>query len=146
MGRRNRRDAGSGKRDQGGVAKERYHVILLRCGERKVMPERIPDNWRTAVVNILKGGHSDRIEVCLRAWLDFQSLFSAAFTYEIYDAFILALKDPELLGNRVYGMKPEGEFIFTYQRKQVYGKVCLTKDKRLVVIFSAHRPLKGETL
>ena len=113
------------------------------------MPERIPDNWRTAVVAILKGGHSDRIEVCLRAWLDFQSLFSAAFTYEIYDAFILALKDPELLGKRVYGMKPEGEtyeFIFTYQRKLVYGKVCLTKDKRLVVVFSAHRPLKGELL
>lgn len=110
------------------------------------MAENIPEEWKRAVLAILKEGHTERIEVRIRAVLDFQSMFPGAFTYEIYDAFIGALKEPEIQGARVHGMTPEGqtyEFIFNFRKKVLYGKVCLTTQKRLVVIFSAHTPLKG---
>jgi len=111
------------------------------------MAERIPEEWKRAVVEILAKGYSGRIEVRLRALLDFQALFPGAFPYEIYEAFIDALSEPDVDGNRVHGMKPEGEtyeFIFRHQKKNLYGKVCLTTDGRVVVIFSAHTPLKGD--
>lgn len=111
------------------------------------MAERVPEEWKRAVVEILNEGHSDRIDVRLRAVLDFQSLFPGAFTYEIYDAFIEALSIPNVEGRRVHGMNPDGEtyeFIFIHRKKDLYGKLCLTTDGRVVVIFSAHRPLKGD--
>lgn len=111
------------------------------------MAERIPEEWKRAVVEILKEGHSDRVEVRLRAVLDFQSLFPGAFTYEIYDAFIEALSVADVEGRRVHGMKPDGEtyeLIFRHRKMDLYGKLCLTTDGRVVVIFSAHTPLKGD--
>ena len=111
--------------------------------------ERIPDRWRQQVVAILAEGHySGRIEVSRRAFLDFQALFPGAFPSDMYEAFINALSGSDVFGRRVRGMSPEGEtyaFIFVHLRKRVYGKVCLTVDGRVVVIFSAHGPLKGET-
>lgn len=111
------------------------------------MVERIPEEWKRAVVAILKEGYSDRIAIRTRAFLDFQSLFPGAFPYEIHAAFIEYLTEPDIDGQRVYGMTPEGEtyeFIFKHRKKDLYGKVCLTTDGRVVVIFSAHRPLKGD--
>lgn len=114
------------------------------------MPECIPYEWRRAVVAILQEGlHSKRIEVSRRAFVDYQSLFPSEFSYQMFEAFADALSLPEVFGKREYGMVPEGEtygFIFKHQRKEVYGKVCLTADGRVVVIFSAHRPLKGESV
>jgi hypothetical protein len=113
------------------------------------MAAPIPEEWKRSVLAILKAGHAKRIEVRLRAVLDFQAMFPGAFMYEIYKAFIDALSEPGLEGRRVQGMEPDGEtyeFIFRHRKNVLYGKICLTMDGRLVVIFSAHRPLKGETL
>ncbi|MFO7535359.1 MAG: hypothetical protein R6X19_06715 [Kiritimatiellia bacterium] len=113
------------------------------------MAAPIPGEWKRAVLAILKEGHSKRIEVRLQAVKDFQALFPGAFTYEIYDAFSEGLNRPDLEGNRVYGMVPKGEtyeFIFNHRKKDLYGKVCLTTDGRVVVVFSAHEPRKGSKL
>lgn len=113
------------------------------------MAERIPEGWKRAVSSILSEGYSGRVEVTVRAQNEFESLFPDTFRYHLLEAFVEALGNSDLEGNRVYGMTPEGEtyeFIFTYRSQPVYGKVCLRKDGRLVVIISAHRPLKGNRI
>lgn len=110
------------------------------------MATKIPDTWKATISEILKEGFTERLEVTIRAFQNFQDLFPDAFNYHMLEAFIAALGIPDLTGKRVYGITPEGEayeFIFTYRSRPVYGKVCLRKDGRLVVIISAHRPLKG---
>jgi hypothetical protein len=113
------------------------------------MPERIPDNWKKAVIQILEEGDSNCITITGRALRDFQAMFPGAFIYELYDAFIDGLSSSSIEGNRIADMRPRGatyEFLFIHRRRSLYGKVCLTPDHRLVVIFSAHRPSKGDTL
>ncbi len=110
------------------------------------MATKIPADWKQAVSAILQKGVTDQLEVTFRAKTNFEDLFPDTFTCDMLDAFVDALANPNLQGNRVIGMKPEGEtyeFIFAYRSLPVYGKVCLRKDGRLVVIISAHRPLKG---
>lgn len=113
------------------------------------MAEQIPNKWKKAVLAILAEGLGERVEVTVRARQDFEDLFPDTFGYHLIEAFTEALQIPELEGNRKYGMKPEGEiyeFIFDYRKLPVYGKVCLRKDGKLVLIISAHRPLKGNAL
>lgn len=113
------------------------------------MATKIPDKWKSDVSDILKEGFTERLQVTIRAVQNFQDLFPDAFNYHMLEAFIATLGIPTLKGKRVNGMRPEGEtyeFIFTYRSLPVYGKVCLRKDGRLVVIISAHRPLKGNEI
>jgi hypothetical protein len=35
------------------------------------------------------------------------------------------------------------EFFFTFEGKPAYGKILITKDRKRIVIFSAHKPLKA---
>lgn len=112
------------------------------------MAERIPDNWKKAVTAILDKG-LERVKITLRAQQNFEELFPDTFNYNLIEVFADALRIPDLSGNKIEGMSPKGEtyeFIFEYRRKLVYGKVCLREDGKLVVIFSAHRPLKGNAL
>lgn len=72
-----------------------------------------------------------------------------SFSYNLLQAFEQALGTPGLMGKQVSGMTPEGttyEFIFSYEKRDVYGKVCLTTNNEVIVIFSAHTPLKGTEL
>lgn len=113
------------------------------------MPEIIPDLWKNTVRAILADAPNDSIRVTTRAFEDFQAMFPATFSFHLYEAFVKALEIPGLKGNRVSGMTPEGTtyaFIFPYEKRDVYGKVCLTTDNKVIVIFSAHRPLKGTEL
>lgn len=113
------------------------------------MAEIIPDLWKNKVRAILTEAPNDSIIVKKRAAEEFQAMFPLSFSYNLYQAFEQALETPGLTGNQVYGMTPEGttyEFIFLYEKRDVYGKVCLTTDNEVIVIFSAHRPLKGAAL
>jgi hypothetical protein len=107
----------------------------------------IPELWKRKVIQVLKSG--ENITITKRAFDEFQSILPAAFRSELYRVMQRGLSLPAIEGRRVYGMRPEGEtyeFIFPYDGQYLYGKICLTDDGGLVVIFSAHRPLKGNTL
>jgi len=46
-------------------------------------------------------------------------------------------------------MKERGtvyEFIFDHRQTKIYSKINLSPDGTVVIIYSAHRPLKGDTL
>jgi hypothetical protein len=112
------------------------------------MAERIPEEWKRAVVEILKEGDLDRIEVKeTTARIPFDSLFPGAFTYELLDAFLDGLSDDEIEGRQIHDMDEEGvtwAFIFIHRAKKIFGKVCLTPDNELIIIYSAHAPRKGD--
>jgi hypothetical protein len=84
-----------------------------------------------------------------RARTNWSDLFPSLFAGDLLTALSNALEDPELLGNQVLGMQEPGEtyeFIFTYASRQVYAKVNLCPGEKVIIIYSAHRPLKGTTI
>ncbi len=112
------------------------------------MAERVPEDWKKSVVSILDKGDPDCIEIRkTTALVPFDDLFPGAFTYELLDAFIDGLDDDEIEGRQIHDMDEDGEtwaFIFKHRKKKIFGKICLTPDNELIVIYSAHAPLKGE--
>jgi hypothetical protein len=108
----------------------------------------IPADWRHAVCQILSSHSLTSILIRQRARRDWQSLFPGAFHHEIVDAFIKALRNPKQTGRLVVTMDEPGivyEFIFEHKSRAVYGKVN-SQPNGDVIIYSAHRPLKGESL
>ena len=109
----------------------------------------VPEQWRLRVCFILDSGDRKSIAIRQRALNDWSALFPTLFTCDLLSALSEALREPELVGNQVMFMQEPGEtyeFIFTYAERRVYAKVNLSPDNKLVIIYSAHRPLKGETL
>lgn len=57
--------------------------------------------------------------------------------------------DEKLHGRRVHDMNEPGEtyeFIFEYKKQRIYSKINLTPGGEAIIVYSAHRPLKGDTL
>ncbi len=108
----------------------------------------IPEEWRRAVVAILRNStRGGRVEIVARARRDWESAFPLAFNYELYDALARTLCEA-VEGREVHGMTPPCvayEFFFFHQAKRMYGKVGL-HDACVVIVFSAHTPLKGNAL
>lgn len=76
-------------------------------------------------------------------------MFPGAFDLELRDALAAAVSDPALTGREVLTMEEPGEvyeFIFWHDGRKVYSKICLQKSDLVVIVYSAHRPLKGDTL
>jgi len=66
--------------------------------------------------------------------------------FELYDAFKRFLSSPQPLGCLVAMAKPAGEtyeFFFQFKGTRFYGKILLRTDRKRIVVFSAHRPLKA---
>ena len=113
------------------------------------MEKRIPDDWKQAVLDILKEGDLDRIEIReTSARIPFCDLFPFAFSHDLIDAFITGLgRDDDLMGRQIHDMAEPGtvwEFIFTYRQQKILGKLCLTLNNEIVIIYSAHAPRKGD--
>lgn len=111
------------------------------------MPSPIPDAWREQVVAILRSGR--RIFVVGRARDDWEAAFPDDFLQlTLYDAMADALCIDGVLGKQHVMDEPGGTwaFFFIHRRAKLYGKICLTPEGDLIVIYSAHRPLKGEEL
>lgn len=84
-----------------------------------------------------------------RARLNWSDLFPSLFASDLLSALSDALDDSEILGNQVLGMQEPGEtyeFIFTHASRQVYAKINLCPDGKVIIIYSAHRPLKGTNI
>jgi hypothetical protein len=110
--------------------------------------EPIPKTWRTKVAAILREGKPGAVMIRQRARRDWASLPFCPFDYELADALAAALDDENLVGKR-HEMEEPGEtyaFIFPHRSMSVYAKVNLTTPDEVVIVYSAHRPLKGEEL
>ena len=113
------------------------------------MEPRIPSEWRQGVCRVLSSCSLANVIVSQRALRDWQAIFPGAFQYEMVEAFLKALSSPAITGRPVNGMKEPGtiyEFLFQHDSKTIYGKVNLMPTGQVVIIYSAHRPLKGEFL
>lgn len=76
-------------------------------------------------------------------------MFPGAFDLELKDALAAAVADSTLKGRKVLTMEEPGEvydFIFSHEGRKVYSKICLQEPDLVVIVYSAHRPLKGDTL
>ena len=114
------------------------------------MPNPIPATWRDTVRSILKRGDMRNITLTRGARTKWQDMFpDQGYDYQILDALAAPLTDSALAGNLVPTMKEPGttyEFIFKHQSIPVYAKINLLPDNKVIIIYSAHRPLKGDTL
>ena len=109
----------------------------------------IPVEWRRCVCEILRSQDSRRISVVQRAMNEWYAAFPDTFPFELYNALASALEVDGVKGKRVTGMFPPGEvwaFWFMFRGRRLYGKVNLVEGKLCVVVYSAHRPLKGDEL
>jgi len=76
-------------------------------------------------------------------------MFPDDFDCDLRDALAAAVDDSALKGRKVVTMEEPGEvyeFIFSHDRRKVYSKICLQEPDLVVIVYSAHRPLKGDTL
>jgi hypothetical protein len=107
----------------------------------------IPADWRKAVCAILKTENPRLIKYDNTGLLRFNADFPSCFAYQIQDSFRKYLESDSAQGNQVamYPPAPAGttwEFFCSFQRETIYGKILLKSDSSLIIIFSAHRPLK----
>jgi hypothetical protein len=109
----------------------------------------IPSHWKEKVRTILDSDDRKRIILRQRALRDWSDLFPDLFSGDLIIALSEALEQPDLVGNQIVDMDEAGEvyeFIFTYSSRAIYSKVNLCPDGTMIIIYSAHRPLKGEFL
>ena len=105
--------------------------------------------WREAVCAILESHDCRRIAVVKRAQDEWFAAFPDAFPYELHNALADALTGELVMGKRVVGMFPPGEvyaFWFFFRGQRLYGKINLVDGGLEIVVYSAHRPLKGDEL
>lgn len=113
------------------------------------MASQIPTQWKEKVRSILDSGNRKQIIVRQRATTDWSDLFPEHFSHDLFIALSDALSEAELVGRLVANMDEPGEvyeFIFTFSNRSVYSKINLCPDGTVIIIYSAHRPLRGETL
>jgi hypothetical protein len=106
----------------------------------------IPATWRTDVCAILATEKSGTlIEWTVDARNRYEADANSAWEYEVYEEFRAFLSSPQPLGCLVFMERPSGEtyeFWFRFKGARFYGKILLRTDRKRIVLFSAHRPLK----
>lgn len=117
----------------------------------------IPETWRKTVCAILEECTGSAIQWTYDAAVRFEADGDAAkrqsgstdpvWHYEVYDAFCAYLSQDSACGCSVPMPATSGEcyeFLFPIYGVHFYGKILLRTDRKGVVIFSAHRPLKNK--
>ena len=111
--------------------------------------EPIPKSWRAVVAAILREGSPRKVFIRQRALQNWRDTFpDEFFDYTLREALANALDDDALEG-KSYEMDEPGEtygFIVQHQARSLYAKINLTKPDKVVIVYSAHRPLHGEEL
>jgi hypothetical protein len=106
----------------------------------------IPESWRSKVADLLREGKAGTVFIRQRARRDWASLTSCPFDSLLREVLAEALTEGRTPGRR-HEMDEPGEaygFIFTFRDLPIYAKVNLTVAGEVVIVYSAHRPLKGE--
>lgn len=113
------------------------------------MEVEIPEAWRNTVARVLRQPSLGGVLIRRSARQDWADMFPGAFDSELRDALASALDNPRLHGRSISGMAEPGEvfdFIFWHLGRSVYAKICLQRPSLVVIIYSSHRPLKGNDL
>jgi hypothetical protein len=103
----------------------------------------IPQQWVSSVAEKLKRGSDSEIEWTGEA---FERWHLYGNRWEAYSAMLSALV-PGVIGKYAKMPIDEGEtyaFFFTAKNEPMYGKICLTYDGRLIIIYSAHKKEREE--
>ena len=111
--------------------------------------ELIPAKWRADVCAILRSQDKSKIQIVSRARAEFFAQFPKAWDYNLYDLLERYLSRADAVGCLISDLKPPGvgyEFICEYEGEKVYAKLNLLASGDVVLIISAHRPLKGDVL
>lgn len=102
----------------------------------------IPEGWRTQVCAILATEATGKL---IRWTIDAEKRYQAGSDFswknEIYQPFRDYLSAPHPTGCPITMSNPPGEtweFLFPFKGKKFYGKLLLTKDRKRVMVFSAH--------
>ena len=109
----------------------------------------IPEEWRKDVCTILRKNDKHFIDLKIQAEIDFFKHFPMLWEYQLFDGLCQYLQQDSCVGRQVLGMRERGEvyeFIFTLQGRKLYSKLNLTPSGKLVIVYSAHPPRKGDTL
>jgi len=105
----------------------------------------IPKTWRQTVAAILREGHPNKVFIRRRPAQDWRDLFPDAFDYELRETLANVLENE--LSGKPHQMEEPGEtyaFIFDHRGRRIYTKINLTEPDKLVIVYSAHRPLFAE--
>lgn len=103
---------------------------------------------------MLRRGSAGRdILVTRRARLDWQALTLNPYDSSLFSALADALRRERVLGQFNEAMDDPGEvyaFVFEYETDHgsvpVYAKINLQPGGKIIIIYSAHRPLKEDEL
>lgn len=118
-------------------------------------PVPIPEDWRVAVLRILKEGKFGReIQVSRRSRMDWVADSLGAFETEVRYALIDALTSSGVIGKYIPDQPEPGEtyaFWMFFQcsngeNRKFFAKVCLHHGRVTLKILSAHLPDKGDEL
>jgi len=107
----------------------------------------IPDAWRAVVVRILKDADTRAIMLTGEARASWAATFPDAWISDCYDAMARVLKADGIRGRQILDMRDPGEiwaFWFEFKKRKLYGKINLTPNGKLIIIYSAHVPRKGD--
>jgi hypothetical protein len=107
------------------------------------MRDQIPEDWRSAVCQILQAMHRNSITWTSSAQQRWEAESFGAHRADACQAMLVALSQPGITGKRHDYPNEPGEtwaFLFTYQSVPFYGKVCLKNSRLIVKILSAHKP------
>ncbi|MES2738367.1 MAG: hypothetical protein V4672_18750 [Verrucomicrobiota bacterium] len=99
----------------------------------------IPEAWRSAVCAILKKEDRQFIKWTLDARERFESDFSPDWGSDAYAELRRYLNLPNVTGCPVnMGGGETWEFLYPHKKRNAYGKICLTADKKKIMIYSVH--------
>jgi len=107
--------------------------------------QEIPAQWRNDVCAILASGDKSLIHWDPLGRKRYEATPGCHWTYEAQDAFGYFLSQPCPTGCHVLTMETPGEtydFFFQFKGQKFYGKILLRTDRRRIILFSAHPPLK----
>lgn len=109
----------------------------------------IPADWRKAVIKVLRCGEKTRIKSTEESDHDWASTFPESWFYERPEAMAKALEIDGVIGKHVTDMDPPCDayaFWFHHGKRRMFGKIGLLSNGDIIIIFSSHRPRKGNKL
>lgn len=109
--------------------------------------KEIPEDWRKDVLAVLATEDPKQVVWEPLGRTRYEADFYPDWPYEVNTSFRAFLEQAKPTGCPIQMDRPPGEtweFLFIHKTRKAYGKILLTKDRKRILIFSAHRPLKAK--
>jgi hypothetical protein len=107
----------------------------------------IPEAWRKEVLALLATEDHKKIVWDPKGRARYEADFHPDWPYEVYASFKAYLGQAKPTGCPIRMDFPPGdtwEFLFTHKHVITYGKILLSTDRKRILLFSAHKPLKDK--